>query len=84
MISSRGRTKVLAVFFIFSIIFKHKAFSKFIKEICGNDFLTVTPGIRPQGADTHDQARIATPADAARMGSDFMVIGRRGINLTQG
>jgi orotidine-5'-phosphate decarboxylase len=50
--------------------------AKFIKKLCGDDFLTITPGIRPQGADTHDQARIATPAEAARMGSDFMVIGR--------
>jgi orotidine-5'-phosphate decarboxylase len=47
-----------------------------IKRTCGNTFLTVTPGIRPKGSDTHDQARIATPAEAARKGSDFMVIGR--------
>ncbi|MCM3717223.1 orotidine-5'-phosphate decarboxylase [Fictibacillus phosphorivorans] len=47
-----------------------------IKEYCGENFLTVTPGIRPQGSDIHDQARIATPAEAAKMGSDFMVIGR--------
>jgi orotidine-5'-phosphate decarboxylase len=47
-----------------------------IKNLCGKDFLTVTPGIRPQGSETHDQARIATPAEAARNGSDYMVIGR--------
>jgi orotidine-5'-phosphate decarboxylase len=47
-----------------------------IKNVCGNDFLTVTPGIRPEGSDTHDQARIATPAEAAVKGSDYMVIGR--------
>jgi orotidine-5'-phosphate decarboxylase len=47
-----------------------------IKNLCGEDFLTVTPGIRPQGAENHDQARIATPAEAAQKGSDLMVIGR--------
>ncbi|MED1864299.1 orotidine-5'-phosphate decarboxylase [Fictibacillus nanhaiensis] len=47
-----------------------------IKNVCGKDFLTVTPGIRPSGSDTHDQARIATPKEAAVKGSDFMVIGR--------
>jgi orotidine-5'-phosphate decarboxylase len=47
-----------------------------IKKVCGKDFLTVTPGIRPGGTETHDQARIATPAEAAVMGSDYMVIGR--------
>jgi len=47
-----------------------------IKNVCGKDFLTVTPGIRPSGSATHDQARIATPAEAAAKGSDYMVIGR--------
>ncbi|MBN3555157.1 orotidine-5'-phosphate decarboxylase [Fictibacillus nanhaiensis] len=47
-----------------------------IKEVCGNTFLTVTPGIRPSGSDTHDQARVATPREAALKGSDYMVIGR--------
>jgi orotidine-5'-phosphate decarboxylase len=47
-----------------------------IKKLCGENFLTVTPGIRPRGADNHDQVRIATPAEAALKGSDLMVIGR--------
>ncbi|MBD7964354.1 orotidine-5'-phosphate decarboxylase [Fictibacillus norfolkensis] len=47
-----------------------------IKDVCGKNFLTVTPGIRPSGSDTHDQARVATPREAALKGSDYMVIGR--------
>lgn len=47
-----------------------------IKETCGTDFLTVTPGIRFAEGDRHDQARVTTPADAARLGSDFIVVGR--------
>lgn len=42
----------------------------------GMDFLTVTPGIRFEGADAQDQKRIATPQAAARLGSDFIVVGR--------
>lgn len=40
------------------------------------DFLVVTPGIRPAGADRGDQNRVATPTDAVRAGSDYLVIGR--------
>ncbi len=47
-----------------------------IKDVCGKNFLAVTPGIRPSGSDTHDQARVATPREAALKGSDYMVIGR--------
>ncbi|MFG6497413.1 orotidine-5'-phosphate decarboxylase [Fictibacillus sp. UD] len=47
-----------------------------IKNVCGEDFLTVTPGIRLSGSDTHDQARVATPGEAAIKKSDYMVIGR--------
>jgi orotidine-5'-phosphate decarboxylase len=47
-----------------------------IKAGCGPSFVTVTPGIRPQGADAHDQVRIMTPATAIRNGSDYLVIGR--------
>ncbi|MDQ0337575.1 orotidine-5'-phosphate decarboxylase [Caldalkalibacillus uzonensis] len=47
-----------------------------IKSTCGTSFITVTPGIRPFGCDNHDQARVATPRDALRIGSDFLVVGR--------
>jgi orotidine-5'-phosphate decarboxylase len=39
-------------------------------------FLTVSPGIRPFGAPAGDQRRTATPAESARAGSDFIVVGR--------
>jgi orotidine-5'-phosphate decarboxylase len=38
--------------------------------------LTVVPGIRPTGVPTHDQGRVATPAEAIRNGADILVIGR--------
>jgi orotidine-5'-phosphate decarboxylase len=47
-----------------------------IKELCGNDFLTVTPGIRPAGSAAGDQRRIMTPQQAVNVGGDFLVIGR--------
>jgi orotidine-5'-phosphate decarboxylase len=47
-----------------------------IREICGKDFLTVTPGIRPQGSDVGDQKRVMTPRQAVEAGVDYMVIGR--------
>jgi len=47
-----------------------------IKSLCGRDFLTVTPGIRPANTDTQDQRRITTPAQALALGSDYLVIGR--------
>ena len=46
-----------------------------IKEACGKDFITVTPGIRIQkGGD--DQVRVTTPADARLLGTDYIVVGR--------
>ncbi len=42
----------------------------------GNDFTLVTPGIRPKGAAPDDQARVLTPAEAIRQGSDYLVMGR--------
>ena len=47
-----------------------------IKRLCGDDFLTVTPGIRPAGAAAGDQARVATPREALQAGADYLVIGR--------
>lgn len=47
-----------------------------IKSLCGNDFLTVTPGIRPAGSAAGDQRRIMTPQEAVNIGGDYLVIGR--------
>lgn len=47
-----------------------------IKGACGTAFVTVTPGIRPRGADAGDQSRITTPHDAVIGGTDYLVIGR--------
>lgn len=47
-----------------------------IKEATGEDFVCLTPGIRPSGASTGDQKRVMTPADAAQIGSDYIVVGR--------
>jgi orotidine-5'-phosphate decarboxylase len=50
--------------------------SRDIKTALGNDFLTLTPGIRPAGAAHGDQKRVTTPADAVRAGADYLVVGR--------
>lgn len=47
-----------------------------IKTACGKDFLTVTPGIRPSGADVGDQHRVLSPSAAIKGGSDYLVVGR--------
>ncbi len=47
-----------------------------VKRRHGSDFLVVTPAIRPAGAQAGDQARTATPAEAVRVGADYLVIGR--------
>ncbi len=47
-----------------------------IRKTCGKNFIILTPGIRPAWSSKDDQARITTPADAIKMGSDFIVIGR--------
>lgn len=47
-----------------------------VKAACGADFVTITPGIRPSGAELGDQARVMTPAEAIRAGADYLVIGR--------
>ncbi len=43
---------------------------------CGNDFLTITPGVRFADTDTGDQVRVTTPAKAKELGSDYIVVGR--------
>ena len=50
--------------------------AKMIREACGDDFLIVTPGIRPSFAATDDQKRVATPASALQDGASRLVIGR--------
>ena len=47
-----------------------------VHEVCGPDFLTVTPGVRFAGGDVGDQARVTTPFRARKLGSDFIVVGR--------
>ena len=47
-----------------------------IKELCGTDFLAVTPGIRMRDSASDDQTRITTPDMAIRAGSDYLVVGR--------
>ncbi|MBS4008949.1 MAG: orotidine-5'-phosphate decarboxylase [Clostridium sp.] len=48
----------------------------YIRAVCGNNFLIVTPGIRPAWAAGNDQSRVATPKEALRLGADYLVIGR--------
>lgn len=47
-----------------------------IRETCGDDFLIITPGIRPSWAEANDQARIVTPRVAIARGADYIVVGR--------
>ena len=43
---------------------------------CGSDFVTVTPGVRFADGDIGDQKRVMTPAEAKKIGSDYIVVGR--------
>ena len=47
-----------------------------VHAACGSDFLTVTPGVRFADAAADDQRRVTTPAEAKRIGSDYIVVGR--------
>ena len=47
-----------------------------VHENCGNDFLTITPGVRFADGDVGDQKRITTPEKARFIGSDYIVVGR--------
>ena len=47
-----------------------------VKEACGVEFMTVTPGVRFADGDVGDQVRVTTPERAREIGSDFIVVGR--------
>ena len=47
-----------------------------VRKVCGKDFIIVTPGIRPKGAENNDQKRIATPQEAIKAGANYIVVGR--------
>jgi len=47
-----------------------------IRKACGDDFVIVTPGIRPEWAAQGDQRRITTPAEAIKRGANYIVVGR--------
>ena len=47
-----------------------------LRQVCGDQFSYLTPGIRPRGAETQDQARVVTPDQALRNGSTWLVVGR--------
>ena len=47
-----------------------------IKKIIGENFITITPGIRPYSYNDNDQKRVLTPAEAKKTGTDFIVVGR--------
>ncbi len=47
-----------------------------VHEVCGADFVTVTPGVRFADGDVGDQVRVTTPARAKEIGSDYIVVGR--------
>ncbi len=47
-----------------------------VKEACGSDFVTVTPGVRFADGEVGDQVRVTTPARAKEIGTDYIVVGR--------
>jgi orotidine-5'-phosphate decarboxylase len=50
--------------------------ARLIREVCGREFLIVTPGIRPEGSEPDDQLRTLSPKVALEAGADFLVVGR--------
>jgi orotidine-5'-phosphate decarboxylase len=50
--------------------------SRKVHTACGENFVTVTPGVRLAGDDVGDQKRVTTPAKAKELGSDYIVVGR--------
>jgi len=47
-----------------------------IRNVAGPRWCIVTPGVRPAGAEQHDQSRVATPQAAVEAGADYLVVGR--------
>ena len=47
-----------------------------VHEVCGENFVTVTPGVRFADGEVGDQVRVTTPAKAKEIGSDYIVVGR--------
>ena len=47
-----------------------------VHNTCGKDFVTVTPGVRFADGEKGDQVRVMTPAEAKKIGSDYIVVGR--------
>ena len=47
-----------------------------VHSVCGDSFITVTPGVRFADGDIGDQKRVMTPAEAKKIGSDYIVVGR--------
>ena len=47
-----------------------------VRKVCGSEFLTIVPGIRPFGCALGDQRRVMTPAEALAAGADILVVGR--------
>jgi len=47
-----------------------------VREVCGEQFCLVVPGIRPAGTNGHDQVRVLTPREAIERGADYLVVGR--------
>ncbi len=47
-----------------------------VKEVCGKEFMTVTPGVRFADGEVGDQVRVTTPEKAKEIGSDYIVVGR--------
>ncbi len=49
---------------------------KTLRKVCGDDFIIITPGIRPMNVSDDDQKRVMTPNEAISKGADYIVVGR--------
>jgi orotidine-5'-phosphate decarboxylase len=47
-----------------------------VRDACGEDFVLVVPGIRPEGSNGDDQIRVLTPGEAIERGADYLIVGR--------